>query len=202
MIGTIKKQTETTRQSVMEPLVWVLKEVNKGARRGGIKAHLGNTFLYVSQAQGIEVIVFHSDCLIKSKMRKDGKKDQSSRNPLFGDRGRRIDKWDKTIPALGRESKQQWEQSECISSKREWLLAINPTVRTSKVKPEVNPLDLAGGGLLESLGKTAFMRGQTEPDCGGDSVNWHQRTSGPESWQWILESSVLKQITFLKNSAW
>ena len=61
----INKQTETTRQSAMEPLVWVLKEVSKGARRGGIKAHLGNTFLYVSQAQGIEVIVFHSDCLIK-----------------------------------------------------------------------------------------------------------------------------------------
>ena len=61
-----KKQTnkKTTRQSVMEPLVWVLKEVNKGARRGGIKAHLGST-LCVSQAQGIEGIVFSSDCLIK-----------------------------------------------------------------------------------------------------------------------------------------
>jgi len=38
-------------------------------------------------------------------------------------------------------------------------------------KARSNPLDLAGGGLLESLGKTPFMRGQTEPDYGEDSVN-------------------------------
>lgn len=36
----------------MEPLVWVLKESKQRSQKGGIKAHLGNTFLYVSQAQG------------------------------------------------------------------------------------------------------------------------------------------------------
>ena len=35
-----------------------------GARQAGIKVHLCNTFLHVSQAQGIEVIVSFSDCLI------------------------------------------------------------------------------------------------------------------------------------------
>lgn len=69
----------------MEPLVWVLKEVSKGARRGGIKAHLGNTFLYVSQAQGIEVIVFHSDCLIKrAKWEKMAKKIRAAETPYLG----------------------------------------------------------------------------------------------------------------------
>lgn len=123
----------------MEPLVWVLKEVNKGARRGGIKAHLGNIFLCVSQAQGIEVIVFYGDCLLKkAKWEKMVKKIRAAAEThYFGiDRWRRIDKRDKTIPALGRESKQQWKQSERVLSKREWLLAINATLRRSKVKPE------------------------------------------------------------------
>lgn len=42
----------------MEHLVWVLKEVNRWARGGSVKAHLGNTCLHVSQAQRVEVTVY------------------------------------------------------------------------------------------------------------------------------------------------
>ena len=63
-MGTIKKQTKTIRQ-----MRWNLslgfKGGKPGAREAGIKVHLCNTFLHVSQAQGIEVIVSFSDCLIK-----------------------------------------------------------------------------------------------------------------------------------------
>ena len=153
----------------MEPLVWVLKEVNKGARRGGIKAHLGST-LCVSQAQGIEGIVLSSDCLIKkAKWEKMVKKSRAAAEThcLGIDRRRRIDKWDKIILALGRESKQQWKQSEHVLSKREWLLAINATVRTSKVKPEANPLDLAGGGCWSHWAKHLLWEARLSLIMGG-----------------------------------
>lgn len=59
-----RKQTRTTRQMQWN-LSLGLKGGKPGARGAGIKVHLRNTFLHVSQAQCIEVIVFFSDCLLK-----------------------------------------------------------------------------------------------------------------------------------------